>query len=205
MRRRGRALGVAVLLAGFPTLLSAQGLTLDDIEARTAEARLDEARLGLELWWESAGDWEGRDLERALWLRARLTVDPEMAAHDYRRIASEFPDGTYASRARRRLDQLAQATGERPVEAARPPLYTLELGSSDSYARAARLFDRAVREGLNPRMVVLRSDATQRYRIRVGRFSDREDARRLVRRLERRDFEPRVRDDARQEEVARRR
>jgi len=185
--------------------LQGQGLGLDDIEARASEARLDEARLALELWWESGGDWSGRDLERALWLRARLTVDPEMAALDYRRIVLEFPRGAYASRARHRLDQMAEAYGEGEARDDPDVLFALEFGRTDSYARAARLFDRALREGLSPRLVVLQSDRRRRYRVRVGRFSSRRAAERAERRLSRLDFDIRIADDARDEAVARRR
>ena len=200
---RGGALVCALALPGSG--VAGQGLGLDEIEARAAEARLDEARLALELWWESGGDWSGRDLERALWLRARLTVDPEMAALDYRRLVLEFPRGPYASRARHRLEQMAEAYGEGEAERDREVLFAIELGRTSSYARAARLFDEALRDGLNPRLVVLRSDRDRRYRVRVGRFSSRDAAERMERRLRRLDFDVRIADDAHEEAVARRR
>ncbi|MEZ4424995.1 MAG: SPOR domain-containing protein [Gemmatimonadota bacterium] len=200
--------GAATLVLAVPADLAAQGWTLDDVEARAAEARLDEARLALELWWDAFDDRSAADRERGLWLRARLTVDPDLAAQDYVRIVLEHPGGSYASRARHRLDQLAEARGER--RAAQPrsapaPLFALELAATDSYARAARVFDDALRAGLSPRLVRLPSDGEDRYRVRVGRYGERDRARRDERRLRRYDFDARVVDDARSETVVRRR
>lgn len=195
-------LGLAWALL-HPGLALAQRSALDDVEERAAEARLDEARLTLELWFETNGEIRSVDMERALWLRARLTVDPDLAASDYRRIVLEYPSGTYAARARLRLDQLAEARGERVDR--EDVLFALELGSTDSYARAARLFDRALRAGLTPRLVRLDSDGDDRYRIRVGRFRRRADAERSARRVERLDFDVRVTEDARSETIVRRR
>lgn len=86
---------------------------LDAVEAAMEEGRFEAARAGVERWWE--GGEAGRDrreFQRALWLRARLTVEPEGAERLYRRLVVEFPGGIHSDEALLRLAQGAQARGD---------------------------------------------------------------------------------------------
>lgn len=92
-------------------------LVLNRTQARMDEGRIREARLELMQWWDlhGASGVNGPDgeLQRALWLRGLLTVDPRIAAVDFRRLAIEFPQGPYTGQARLRLAQSAHAQGDR--------------------------------------------------------------------------------------------
>lgn len=86
---------------------------LDAAEVAMGEGRLEAARDAVDAWWE--GGESGRDraqLQRAFWLRARLTVEPEPAELLYRRLVVEFPGGTHSDEALLRLAQGALARGE---------------------------------------------------------------------------------------------
>jgi hypothetical protein len=112
--------GVWMLLALFalpaaPVLAQGGGdaATLDAVETALDDGRFEAARAGVERWWE-AGE-AGRDrrqLQRALWLRARLTVEPQAAELLYRRLVVEFPGGAHSDEALYRLAQGAQARGD---------------------------------------------------------------------------------------------
>ena len=100
----------AVLLAGGgarPGELSAQETAL------LAQGRFFSAREVLQGWYgEAEGDASREERQRGLWLRAVLTVDPEMAAIDLRRLVVRYPGGPYSDRALFRLAQGARALSE---------------------------------------------------------------------------------------------
>lgn len=103
----------AVLLAAGPPGLSAQETDLDRVDALLAEGRFSSAREVLQEWYgEAEGDASREERQRGLWLRAVLTVDPEMAAIDLRRLVVRYPGGPYSDRALFRLAQGARALSE---------------------------------------------------------------------------------------------
>lgn len=118
-----RLLLVAFLLAAVSwsgaETLAAQDGGLDGVEELIVAGRTAEARDALEAWWESRREAaEGEEWQRALWLRAKLTVDPSLARIDYTRLVLEHPGGPYSAGALLRLGQAAAAEGT-PSEAAR--------------------------------------------------------------------------------------
>jgi len=111
-------------------------LTLNRVQARLDEGRVREARGELERWWaQHQVDGGTGELQRALWLRALLTVDPRIADVDFRRLVLEFEDGPYAGQARLRLGQSAHALGD--MDAAREHYLALERDYPRSGLRLA--------------------------------------------------------------------
>ena len=105
MMRRSRVLVTltAVLSCASTGLLAQEG-ELDRAESLVREGRANEARVVLVSWWDERYDDAGRgDQQRALWLRARLTVGPDQAIRDYQRLVVLYPTGPYADRALFRL------------------------------------------------------------------------------------------------------
>jgi cell division septation protein DedD len=110
---------VAVALAAGPPPLEAQARpdggrqALEATEAALAEGRYPEARARIEAWWQEGEAGQDRaDIQKAIWLRARLTVDPEAAELLYRRLVVEFPGGEFSDQALLRLSLGARARGE---------------------------------------------------------------------------------------------
>jgi cell division septation protein DedD len=107
---------VAVLAA--PPEVEAQSAAADlaRTEGLVAEGRFAQARELLEGWWNSGAQGASRqDLQTGIWLRALLTVDPDMADLDYRRLVVEFPGGPYSDEALLRLSRGAEARGDLPA------------------------------------------------------------------------------------------
>ncbi len=87
--------------------------SLNAVESYLAHGRIVEARAALEAWLAAEGEDASRsDRQRSLWLRAKLTVDPSMAAQDLRRLALEYPGGPYSDDALFRLGLFAEARGD---------------------------------------------------------------------------------------------
>jgi cell division septation protein DedD len=87
--------------------------SLDRVEELSRLGRTEEARAMLGEWWEEARDAASqRDLQRGLWLRGRLTVDPNLAELDYQRLVVLYPSSPYAPQALLRLAQSAFANGD---------------------------------------------------------------------------------------------
>lgn len=104
---------VGLLLVGAPATAGAQTSELERIDELAREGRTNEARSALLAWWDGGYDGVGRDLQqRALWLRARLTMDPEQAMRDYQRLVVLYPAGTFTDQALFRLAQAAHALGD---------------------------------------------------------------------------------------------
>ena len=105
---------VSLLGLASPLWLPAQERSLGQIERLASIGRAEEARAMLLEWWANdRSDASRRNLQLALWLRGRLTVDPGQAARDFRRLVIEYPGGPYADRALFRLAQAAHAQGDR--------------------------------------------------------------------------------------------
>ncbi len=112
----GLALLGGMLVAGaglLPAPLLAQAVALDRVEELARLGRAEEARAALTEWWDGARDDSSqRDLQRGLWLRGRLTVDPVQAELDYQRLVVLYPNGPYTPQALFRLAQAAHAHGD---------------------------------------------------------------------------------------------
>ncbi len=125
MRQGGGMRGVGCVLLALAVLwggverVEAQAAELAEVRGAVDDARFPEARDLLERWWEEVGERaDRRTRQEALWLRARLTPDPQLAELDYRRLVIEFPGGPFSDGALLRLAQGSEARGE-PAEAAR--------------------------------------------------------------------------------------
>jgi hypothetical protein len=259
------ALAAVVLPAPTPVL--AQGSALENVAELARMGRTEEAREALAQWWGDAADGAPRrDLQRALWLRGSLTVDPGQGALDYRRLVIEFPGGPFSDLALFRLAQWAHADGDgdaarvyvgslvrdypaspvrreaeawlsaagparappaQPPEEPQPepevevapeepeappspaeetpaetPIFSVQLGAFAEEERASSLYERAVADGLDARIV--RIDSTRLLHVRVGLFDTVEPARELVMRLGGRGYVAALVRDANREELIRR-
>ena len=106
------ALSVLALLAAAPDLVAGQQ-GLDSVDALASVGRTEEARGALDTWWGSERSQSSRrDRQRGLWLRALLTVDPEMATLDYQRLVVGYPGGPYSDQALMRLAMIAGSRGD---------------------------------------------------------------------------------------------
>lgn len=124
---------LALLVASGP--VAAQSAQLTRVEELTRLGRVEEAREALTDWWEAERDGASRDdIQRSLWLRGRLTVDPAQADLDYSRLLVLYPSGPYAPPSLLRLAQGAFARGD--VDAARRHVAMLARDYPSSAARA---------------------------------------------------------------------
>lgn len=127
--RLGGAVAVMVLvavtsLALDPAPTAAQS-SLEAVERLTRLGRTEEARAALLEWWDTGRDSASRrELQRGLWLRGRLTVDPVQAELDFQRLALLYPSGQFTPDAVLRLAQASWAMGDEA--GARRYLATLE-------------------------------------------------------------------------------
>ncbi|TVP43333.1 MAG: hypothetical protein EA350_13885 [Gemmatimonadales bacterium] len=86
---------------------------LEATEIALAEGRYADARARIEGWWQAGEAGRDRtDVQKAIWLRGRLTVEPEAAELLYRRLVVEFPGGAWSDQALIRLSHGARARGE---------------------------------------------------------------------------------------------
>jgi cell division septation protein DedD len=86
---------------------------LERVEQLTRLGRAEEARVELMDWWTGdRAEASRRELQRGLWLRGRLTVDPVQAELDFQRLAVLYPSGQFTADAMLRLAQSAFATGD---------------------------------------------------------------------------------------------
>lgn len=128
--RSGVVLVVAMLTAAAAVAQS----PLEQVEQLTRMGRADEARAALLEWWDSGrDDASRRELQRGLWLRGRLTVDPVQAELDFQRLAVLYPSGQFTPDAVLRLAQAAWAMGNE--EAARDHVAVLQRDYPRSDAR----------------------------------------------------------------------
>jgi cell division septation protein DedD len=116
------ALAFALLVTGPAGLRAQSGL--EEVERLTRLGRTEEARQALLTWWEDdRGEASRRELQRGLWLRGRLTVDPVQAELDFRRLLVLYPSGQFTPDAVFRLAQASFAMGDE--EGARSYVATL--------------------------------------------------------------------------------
>lgn len=107
--------GMLVAAAAFSPASAGAQARLDEVDGHANEGRVAEARGTLETWWERDRAGASRaELQRALWLRGILTLDPALAAIDYQRLVTEFPGGPYSDRALLRLAQAAHVGEDIP-------------------------------------------------------------------------------------------
>lgn len=117
---------------------------LERVERLTRLGQAEEARAALAEWWEGdRAEASRRDLQRGLWLRGRLTVDPAQAELDFQRLAVLYPSGQFTADAILRLAQASWAMGDE--EAARRYVATLErdYAGSEAGRRAGAWLDDA--------------------------------------------------------------
>jgi len=189
-------------------------------EVLTANGRAEEARTALEAWWdEGFAAASRRDRQRALWLRARLTVDPFIAEVDYERLVVEYPGGPYSDRALARLAWYALEVGDTATAARRWDALVRDYPGSrhadearawlEAHPRAleAQAPDRRPTERAETELRpadpagrdTVRAEAPSpdaatrgRFAVQLGAFSSEERARALAERLKEQGFEPRL-------------
>ena len=106
-----------VLASSTAGRLAAQDSSGSEALARAGafahSGRTEEARAVLVEWWDRGRPTAPRsEREHGAWLRALLTVDPEQARIEYRRLVVEFPGGRYAAPALTRIARIAEASGD---------------------------------------------------------------------------------------------
>jgi len=193
------------LFAALPGPLPAQeGASLAEVEALAAAGSIMEARETLETWWTTRFDNASRaDRQWAIWLRGKLTVDPDMADLDYRRLVMEFPGGPYSDDALFRLGQSAELKGE--LVEARSAFQSLvrdypssprvpeAQGWLASHAAALQSLPDATEPREPPRR--LPAEATPpagEFAVQLGAFRSLESARTLAERLREAGYEARL-------------
>lgn len=131
--------GCLALAAGLALAGPAPGVAqsaLEEVERLARLGRAEEARAALTGWWEGdRAEASRRELQRGLWLRGRLTVDPVQAELDFQRLVVLYPSGQFTPDAILRLAQASWAMGDE--EAARRYVATLERDYPRSAAREA--------------------------------------------------------------------
>ncbi|MDP2471583.1 MAG: SPOR domain-containing protein [Candidatus Palauibacterales bacterium] len=114
IHRGATAWGVLLLAWGTaftPSVIGQTGSTLDAVERAADLGQTDEARRLLDDWFASSGAAvRTTDVQRARFLRARLTADLDSARVDYLWVAVRGGD-RYGAAARLRLAQLYVAEG----------------------------------------------------------------------------------------------
>ena len=116
-----RLLLLAVLLLRPAPVFAQTPSSLAQMDSLVAAGRTEDARGALTAWWDRTNvpaeskqraPTNRAELQRAVWLRGLLTVDPTQAAVDYQRLVVEYPGGPYTDRALLRLAQTAEAKGD---------------------------------------------------------------------------------------------
>jgi hypothetical protein len=174
------------LLAPLPVPAQTDAGTLPEIEELALTGRADEARAALLAWWEESRGLASREeLQHALWLRGRLTIDPSQAVRDFQRLVVEYPFGPFTDRALYRLAQ--EAYERRDTEEFERHMASLSRDYPGSSVLAdAEAWVRGVQLAPPPLVVraaipeatfedqddaVMQSDTT-RYSVQLGAFSN---------------------------------
>ena len=130
-----------------------------------------------DLWDATEADRENasrRQLQRGLWLRGRLTVDPIQAELDFRRLAVLYPSGQFTPDALLRLAQSSWAMGDEAAARAYVTSLERDYPRSDARERAAAWLTDAgplpPREDVPTRAVT--EDPIAVEAITGGRFDD---------------------------------
>lgn len=125
-------------LLATPTPLSGQS-ALEEVERLTRLGRTEEARVALADWWEGDRAEASRgELQRGLWLRGRLTVDPVQAELDFQRLVVLYPSGRFTPDALLRLAQGSWAMGEEDEARSHVAALQRDHPGADATRRAAR-------------------------------------------------------------------
>lgn len=205
-----RSAALAAILLAAPALAQ-DTPTLDHVERLVTEGRAEEARAGLLEWWEaSRADASRRDVQKSLWLRGILTVDPAQAALDFRRLVVEFPGGAYSDDALLRLAQVAWASGDSTMARGYVDQLRRDYPRTDATAAAVQWIEGAgpapqVREAprvpapaaepaprAQPERAAAPDPDAPRFAVQLGAFSDVDRARALYRRALDQGFEARL-------------
>ena len=116
---RSVAFSVVVFLVPGVDVASGQDVggaaadALVTVDSLAHSGRTEEARELLLTWWDGERSAASRaEIEHGTWLRALLTVDPEQARVEYRRLEVEFPGGRYVAPALVRIARLLEAAGD---------------------------------------------------------------------------------------------
>ena len=137
MRIHAWGFGAGLVASVLTMPVAAQSPTLVRVAELARMGRAQEARVELMEWWDGARDDSSQgDLQLGLWLRGRLTVDPDQAELDFQRLVVLYPSSPYTPQALLRLAQLSHAQGD--AEAARRHVATLvrDYPSSESREEA---------------------------------------------------------------------
>lgn len=176
------------LVLGGPGTAQAQPV-LDRVDSLTAAGRIDEARRTLEAWWNgSRGEASRLELQRGLWLRARLTLESEPAELDYRRLAVEYPGGPYSDGALLRLGQAAAARGDARAAADHFRTLVQDYPGSPHRLEAQAWLGRRGEEDEGTGETA----APVRFAIQLGAFSSAEGAQRLMEQTREMGLRPRL-------------
>lgn len=130
---RAAACALAATLLMFGQLVG-QERGLEEVDRLARAGLTDDARSALSGWWASDHDGASREgRQRALWLRALLTVDPGEAIRDFQRLTVLYPGGPFTDRALFRLAQAEHALGR--ADAARMHVEALARDYPESATR----------------------------------------------------------------------
>lgn len=133
---RRTAVTVLGLLMVFASEAAGQS-GLERVEELARLGRAEEARTALMGWWERDQETASRrELQRALWLRGRLTVDPLQAQLDFERLVVLYPSGQFTPDAILRLSQSAYAMGDDATSRRYVATLTRDYPRSEARARA---------------------------------------------------------------------
>lgn len=177
---------------------------LDRVEALLGQGRMESARSVLMAWWDSAFAGASRfRQQRGLWLRGLLTVDPELAARDFRRLVLEYPGGAFSDQALFRLALWAEIRGDTAQAAAHFRSLLLEYPASPLVPAAQeRLAGKGVSldrveggragEGRNRPAPDAGTLVREAYGAQLGAYRSEQAARALMDRLRRAGYEPRL-------------
>lgn len=136
-------LGAGALAVPGPGGGASGQAALDVVDSLAAAGRTGEARERLVGWWEDASGGAARhEIQRALWLRGRLSTGGEDAERAYQRLVVEFPGGPYSARAHLRLGQLAHARGDLPGAAERFRTVVRDYAETPQRLEALRWLER---------------------------------------------------------------
>jgi hypothetical protein len=206
-------MGLLIALAISPsTVLAQESTSLEGIEELARLGRTEEARVALLGWWQvDRAEAPRRDLQRALWLRGSLTVDPDQAALDFRRLVIEYPGGAFSDQALLRLAQEAHASGDGDAARAYVGALTQDYpaspvrreaeawlaaaGSAPDRPRRVTEVDSTVVAALPdpaPEPPAVEVSDPRRFSVQLGAFADEERARALYRRANEAGLEARM-------------
>ena len=201
-RRTARGCLTAWLLLWLPAAGTGQeeapGAALDRVESLISHGDLGDARRSLERWWDEARPLAtGRDVQRALWLRGRLTLDALQAELDYQRLVVEYPGGPWSDDALVRLAEYAHARDDLGTAARHFRTLLRDYPESPHRREARQWLDRfGDASGAVPARVVEapeeEAEGPRPYAVQLGAFSSERRARRLAERARSAGLDPRL-------------